>query len=315
MAYKVYKLEFTTGVHFGKRSIEDAEYSLAADTIFSALCHEFIKQGQEVLDDFIHKVKEGKLKLSDAFPYIGDTYYLPKPMWHVETQNDEGDSVIKKAYKNLKYIPAEQFDNYMKGCLDVLGEEEKMQQGLGSSCLKVSASIRGEEETVPYHIGVYYFKEKSGLYFIVYYEEEEDLWLLEDCLEALSFAGIGGRRTSGLGRFELNSDHGKFPKEILEKLDVTTGKVYMSLSVGLPREEELDGAIEGARFSLIKRSGFIASQNYASTLQRKKDMYMLKSGACFENRYEGDVYDVSTGEERGHAVYRYGKPLFMEVIS
>ena len=46
MEYKIYKLQFTTGVHLGKRSLEDAGYTLCADTIFSAMCHEFVKQGE-----------------------------------------------------------------------------------------------------------------------------------------------------------------------------------------------------------------------------------------------------------------------------
>ena len=167
MAYKVYKLEFTTGVHFGKKSLEDAEYSLAADTLFSALCHEFIKQGQEAFESFLEKIKSGKIKFSDAFPYIGDTYYLPKPMWRMEAQKEKGDSNIKKAYKNLKYIPAEQFTDYMDGKLDVKTENSRFQTELGANLLRVSASVRGEDETKPYHVGVYYFKENCGLYFIV----------------------------------------------------------------------------------------------------------------------------------------------------
>lgn len=309
MAYKVYKLKFTTGVHFGRRTLEDAECTLGADTLFSALCHEFVKQG--VLDDFLEKAKMGKIKLSDAFPYIGQTYYLPKPMWHVKAQNEKGDSVIKKAYKSLKYIPAEQFTNYMCGEMDVREEVRRFQNELGTSCLKVSASVRGEIETKPYHVGVYYFKEDCGLYFIVYYEEETDLWMLEECLEVLAFTGIGGRRNAGLGRFELH--FGKLPADILQKLDSVTGKIHMNLSVSLPKEEELDAAMEHARFSLVKRSGFVASATYGDTQMRKKDLYMMKAGSCFENTYQGDIYDVSVYGR--HPVYRYGKPLFLEVIS
>ena len=38
---------------------------------------------QETADRFLRKVKEGSLLLSDAFPVIGDTYFLPKPFYSV----------------------------------------------------------------------------------------------------------------------------------------------------------------------------------------------------------------------------------------
>ena len=46
MVYQLYKLEFLNNVHFGKNSLNDAEISFSADTLFSALCIEALKSGE-----------------------------------------------------------------------------------------------------------------------------------------------------------------------------------------------------------------------------------------------------------------------------
>ena len=40
MEYRIYKLGFSTAVHFGSGSLTDIGNQLLADTIFSALCQE-----------------------------------------------------------------------------------------------------------------------------------------------------------------------------------------------------------------------------------------------------------------------------------
>lgn len=307
MDYRVYRLEFQGAVHFGRNRLEDSEYVFCADTLFSALCHEALKQGQDVMESFCQYVREDELLLSDTFPYVGNTYYLPKPMKRIRTEDSKGDSVIKKAYKKLKYIPAEQLEIYLRGEYDVLNSQKISE--LGDFEMKVSAAVRGEEETRPYRIECYYYKEGNGLYLIVGYKNPRAVQLTEELLEGLMFSGIGGKRSAGLGRFRLRS--GKLPSDIYNRLG-KDGKQYMTLSVSLPMEEEMEDALTGAEYLLCKRSGFVASEKYAQEQRRKKDLYVLKAGACVKAWYRGDLYDVS--EEGGnHPVYRYAKPMFMEV--
>lgn len=307
MKYKMYKMKFQSPIHLGKQSLEDGEYAFCADTLFSALCQEAVRMGESVLQEFYLCVKKGELLLSDAFPFVGDTYYLPKPIKQIETEGKQGDSKLKKAYKKLRYIPMEAITDYLQGCFDV-SKGQRLEE-LGKFEMKVSASIRGEEETVPYRVGTYYYKEGNGLYFIIGYRDEQIVNLFEQLLKCLSFSGIGGKRASGMGRFTCCSE--KIPVDFLKRLE-NNGKEYMSLSVSLPRDEELDEVLQDAEYLLCKRSGFVASENYAEQQMRKRDLYVLKTGSCFKTKYEGDVYDVS-GKAGSHPVYRYAKPIFMEV--
>ena len=104
MEYKIYKLTFPNGVHFGKNSLESTQYVFQADTFFSSLCIEAIHRGEESLERLLAYVKQDKLAFSDALPYIGKEYYIPKPMLHIEN-NNQGDSVIKKAFKKMAFVP------------------------------------------------------------------------------------------------------------------------------------------------------------------------------------------------------------------
>ena len=83
------------------------------------------------------------------------------------------------------------------------------------------------------------------------------------------------------------------------------------LSVALPKEDELESALDKASYQLLKRSGYVASENYADEWKKKKDLYVFSAGSCFEQRFEGDIYDVSDNGK--HPVYRYAKALFLGV--
>ena len=134
MKYLVYKLIFRTGVHFGKGMLNEAGEVFMADTLFSALCIEALKSN--CLDEFYQIVKEGKLLLSDGFPYIKETLYIPKPMVRLEY---EDDVTSRKKWKNLRYVPIESLNEYLNGKLDV-EKESVLLNNLGSMqvCQKIS---------------------------------------------------------------------------------------------------------------------------------------------------------------------------------
>lgn len=307
MNYRLYKLAFPGAVHFGKRNLSEGECSCCADTLFSALCQEAQKIGGHAMEELYRYAKEGRLLFSDLFPYMGDDCYIPKPMRRIEVAERSGDSVVKKAFKKLKYIPMDQLSRYLNGTYDVLHAASL--SDLGHFEMKTAVSLRGEAEPAPYRVGVYSYKQGNGLYLIVGYQEESAWKLAEDLLERLSFSGIGGKRSSGLGRFELL--FGKLPEDFCRRL-TADGARYMSLSVSLPRGEELEEALQDAEYLLGKRSGFVASERYAPEQTRKKDLYVFQAGSCFSARFQGDVYDVSGGGG-AHPVYRYAKPMLMEV--
>ena len=92
MEYKLYRLEFPNGVHFGKNSLENAQITLRDDTLFSSLYLEALRYGRA--DELLESAGNGRLKLSDAFPFKGGQYFLPKPMMWSKARRNQGDSGI-----------------------------------------------------------------------------------------------------------------------------------------------------------------------------------------------------------------------------
>ena len=131
---------------------------------------------------------------------------------------------------------------------------------------------------------------------------EDTFW---DVLDMLSFSGIGGKRSSGLGRFSVEKMV-SVDGEHFENPDAVNG--YLLLSTALPKEEEMESVLEGAEYLLEKRSGFIQSQSFGEQQRKKCNQYFFKAGSHFTKRFSGDIYQVA--EDGKHPVYRYGKPLF-----
>ena len=163
-----------------------------------------------------------------------------------------------------------------------------------------------------YAVEVFKYKSGSGLYFFVSYEDEKDFETVHKLMESISYTGLGGKISAGYGKFRLSIDTPG--KDIVKNFEnVGNYKDIMSLSLCLPREEELEDSLTDASYTVVKKSGFVASSNYAKTFRKKKDIYMLEVGSVYKNTFKGDIYDVSEANTGAHPVYRYGIPFFMGV--
>jgi CRISPR-associated RAMP protein, csm4 family len=340
MNHSIIRFSFSTPVHFGKSKLEDGEMCFSADTLFSALFLEAMKKGKEKL--LLEYVKEEKLLFTDAFPFSVKQegskgkkeycYFLPKPMCPVERGEEEGrekeHSILKKAYKKLKYLSMDSLSDYVEGKLDPL--EELKKQNFGSFFSQEMVRILEDEDNLPYRVEQFQFAEDAGLYCIFSTEDKDVEDFLIDLLESLSYVGIGGKRASGKGKFSITT--GALGEEIAEKIklagevkedDLSSARVdspikktkessYLLLSSAMAKaEEDLESILEDASYLLQKRSGFIYSESYAKEQRRKKDFYSFQAGSCFKKPFSGDIFDVSDGGN--HPVYRYGKAVFMEI--
>lgn len=304
MEYTGFKLAFSTSVHFGNGSLENSDNKIYADTIFSALCHEAVKL--ECIEELVSYVKNEKIKLSDAFPFIGDSYYIPKPMITIESERNIDD---KKKAKKLEFINVNLIDEYLDGSMDIKRESEIL-SNLGKSDIITRAVIQTNEDTKPYSVGTYLFSEGAGLYLIVGYRDEDALNMITKLLRSLSYVGIGGKVSSGLGKF--NSEQVKLPVSITDKIKrAEESSSVMSLSVGMCDDMELENVCENSNYILSKRSGFINSSTYSDNIVKKQDFYLFRAGSVFSRPFKGLIKDVSIKGK--HPVYRYANPIFMEV--
>ena len=308
MRFKIYKLHFKGAVHFGEGGLITSADTLMADTLFGALCSEAAMQGDGILEKLVDHAKAGDLLISDGLPYIGQEFYVPKPVVEVQGR-EEGDSKIKKALKKLRYIPSDKMDSYLRGEMDIAAEASRFHEGFSASDMIEKVTVPEDEVTRPYAVAVKRYKEGSGLYLCVGHNDEEVRELFEMLLEQLSYSGIGGERSSGYGRFEWTAAE---DEELSSRLIKTDAEKYMSLSVCLPNDSELDEVVEEASYMTVRRGGWVSSVTYADTLRKKKEIYMLAAGSVFDRKFDGDIYDVSDGGR--HPVYRYGKPMLIAIM-
>lgn len=310
MSERVVKLAFRSPVHFGNGRLADGAYVCDAATIFSALYIEALRMG--CAGELLEAAKEGELCLSDAHPYIGDTLYVPKPVGQVDPlalSSDgltERDPRARKAAKKLTHLPLSRLSDYKDGRLDCAGELERFTLGVSSLRTNVNLSRKHGQDAEPYHVGSFSFAPDAGLYVII-----RGSYDVMPIFDQLGYSGIGGKRSSGYGRFDCQVTE---TEDVRILSDSGSGEVpLMLLSSAAPAFCELDNdLLEGAGYRLIRKGGFVQSVTHSKTPQKKRDLYVFAAGSVFRHAFEGDVFDVNA-TPGSHAVYRYARAMWMEV--
>lgn len=305
MNYKIYKLYFRTGLRNGEGNLESNSVEIPSDILFSAIVNEAAAMDLEICENLIANFKNRSLKISDAFPFIEEEYLLPKPL--ISFKNNTGELYERKLYKKIKHIPISNFSEFVNGNSNP-EEILKKTKNLGKNQVDSKFRDNGDDSEI-YSISYFRFNENAGLYFILGFENNLDA-KFEEILTALSFTGIGGRKTSGLGGFEIEKRN--LPEEFQNKIDTENAKMLISTSMA--KETELEKIDENANYSLLRRGGFIYSEDrtaaYAPT-KRKRTMHFFKSGSIFNRQFDGDIFRVE--ENFVHPVYRYGVAMWLEV--
>ena len=316
MNYSLFKLQFQTAVHFGlydsALSLHSSGDHFYADTLFSALCHMAGDLwGDAGVRQLCGYVFDGKLRLSDSMPWCADRLYLPKPFVHAESRN-EVPAQLRKQIKKLAWIEIGAFSQFADS-LHGGGIFQPRQVKFGSDDEQTRVSLHSDPPT-PYQVGTYQFRSDCGLYFIAGCENDEVETCLTKLVEVLAFSGIGGKTSSGLGRFEfLKTPVKDSADQQLKWLHNALGNDHapgqLLLTTSLPTDDELDRAMEGASFQMIRRGGFANASG--DTFYKKQTQYFLTAGSLLRSRFDGALYQV--GNSGSHPIFRYAVPIFLGV--
>ena len=324
MNYFLCKLNFTTSLHIGDsesaRSLDTSCMTICADTLFSALCHTALTaDGKEGIDKLVGYTLTNQLRFSDLHPFAGKRIFLPKPyITPGEYRENSVNIKDRKKMKKLTHLPLDMLDDFLaslKGEKDF--DLDKAVCSFGDHYITTKASIRGNEKTMPYSIGLFSFNKDCGLYLIIAYDSEEVLNYVLRLLKLLSFSGIGGKISSGYGKFEIiekiKLDETDSPDltRLNQLLQDDKANSYLLLTSSLPNDEELKETMEGSSYSLIRRGGFIQSNSSKAGIFKKHTQYFFSSGSVFLKKYQGNLYLVS--HHYDHPVYRYAKPIFLGI--
>ena len=308
MTHCLFKLKFSSPVHFGTgdraHSVESCRMNFAADTLFSALCHTAAMTGE--IDRLVELVKKRRLMFTDAFPYSSDELWLPRAMLTPKTERS-GDPSVRKKLKKLAYIPASRYTRFIDGSPDP--DTAKNDFGRASVCTKAAI---GEDEASPYPVGIFTFHESCGLWFAVGYEQTDDRIFVERLVKLTGLSGIGGKISSGYGKFTLSEviasgDTRKSPAAVFGLLTKKSGR-FITLTTAIVGDTELDDVISGAKYQLVRRGGYAFTDRCDSIL-KKQTGYLFAAGSSFERGFAGELLDV--GNAMPHPIWRYGIPIFI----
>ena len=323
------KMNFQDALHIGRGAdeLDKTATTYGSDALKSALFAMGLPYN-EVWSTSPRKFFEG-FRISSAFPFCGNTMFLPKPLgmkFKFEGTNEMGEA--KKA-KKIGYVAQSVFVQWMQQPDATITVQENQvgdnaflfdADTVGSKFIftdvqqRVAVSADGSADTRPFYFERMYFTESSGLYFLIEFLDQALKPAILHALQLLSEAGIGTDRTVGNGHFEISP-----PEEF--KLP-TSKKQHLQMGLGLylPTQNELKAIdLKESSWGLIKRGGYMAAaQNDEHRSLRKNSIYFFTEGSAFKSseplkgKYE-DLRPKNWNDDTLHPIWRCGMPLFINL--
>lgn len=324
--YTVFKLQFQTPLHIGLgRSAYDSSSSeLHSDTLSSALAALKAQHGASASEVFSFMKQ---IAVSSAFPYVGDSYYLPRPKSVDQIEIKGRDATeFRKKLKDVQYINSQDWSRFLNG--EVPQVEESQLHGsflteVGEDFKapyrkqvnqRVSVSRSGEDDADPFYFEWMYFDStiNCGLYIIVETSDEKTLTEVQLLLEELGETGLGTDKSVGGGQF-------KVARSSIELPDIADSNGYVSLSLFLPSTEELELIdMKQSSYGLLLRGGYMAGSVQEKFRHLwKKSIYMFEAGSSIVSSQQltGQIVDLRPewNDNKIHPVYRSGKALMIPI--
>ena len=268
-------------------------------------------------------------------------YYLARPAKFPLNYPDE-DLSFFKSYKKLKYLPIDIWQRWYQGEGFLAADrEELIEQNKTKDTDKAlkragvfdysktyavgtqpKVSIdRHTATTNFYHTGFTQFhwgknsdgiEKRSGLYFLIYFPEHDQKLenKLKAALNLLGEEGLGGERSSGAGRFEVEY-WGELPTETWQEVVNFKAQHYCLLSL-FWRDSLTEDFLDDSSYELIERGGWIGSPFSGRQLRRKK-VHMFAEGSVFTSKPLGQLADVTPDGFNKHPIYRSGISLSIPI--
>nr|NQU94492.1 type III-A CRISPR-associated RAMP protein Csm4 [Bacteroidota bacterium] len=263
--------------------------------------------------------------VSSAFPFSRNLLFFPKPMAKLPVSENPEDSKLPKKLKKVEFLEKQVFEkvlnkqeiNVAEDCFNdsfmTDGKNDQLPFYQKEVQQRVMVPRDGAGDSIPYYIDRIWFKEGSGLFFIIETGKEESI--IKACLRYLSDTGFGTDKSVGNGQFRL-------PEPIFENIDVELPEdadKQVSLSLYCPAKEEINHSmLDESSYNLEKRGGYMAgSSNDEFRHLRKKQVYMFSCGSVFpQARLAGKITDIRPewNTQDMHPVYRDGRGFFLPLL-
>ena len=330
---KIVKLCFRSAIHLGENvsgiGIEESQLIAHSDTLFSCLINSYaqLHSGNLSAVDKLLKLfckGEPPFRITSAFPFettynSGIVYYLPKPLVDPPEFYSWAKQKYGKLVRNTQLVQISTFQNWLTGEEVDLSALEK--QNIGGFCTREirpqHARDRLTDATNIYHEGLTHFHRGAGLYFLV---ELNNMNLNEfkAMLKQAGMNGLGGRRSSGKGVFDVTENTISELDDNWQNLfDLGAQDGFINLSLCLPEPNTIAN-LDPVAYQLVPRKGWCYSS--VDPLQRKRQtVTMFGEGSVFRKQPIGTLADVTPQESNQspgfttHNIYRYGISITLPI--
>lgn len=332
--FNVYKLHFTSPLHIGDNRSDHgiSLKKIQSDTIYAAVTSCLAKLGERIPDD-------GDLgcTISSLFPFYQAgketeaVYFFPKPLKQVLPRLN--DISKAKKVKKVSWLDLDYFKRSINGeslfddgsNITAIKKEFLTNKVIADSFIssqvspRVTVSRLGNEDAIPFYMDRIYFKDYSGLFFII----EGDSTLFEKGLRLLQYEGIGTDRNVGNGYFEYESS-------TIELSIPEVSDSAMSLSIFIPENQELlKDMIQSDKvaYDFVRRGGWITDAPYNTI--RKNVIYAFTPASVFDLKISApecfgkivnlrpsisdDIVESKGLERLSHPIWRCGRSIFIPV--
>jgi CRISPR-associated protein Csm4 len=318
----VARLTFTSAVHLGEPGIglEGCSDFCPSDTLFGALCNAWaLAFGEEDLEKTVLVACINGMppfRLSSAFPYRSEIFYLPRPMippFSTDRRPDERIAIGKQ----IRFVPAEMFPQWLRHRLSVT-DAAAMVEAYDRETAQLSRFAllprlrmdREEGRSNLYFCGVRWYDDQAGLYCFLDIQQDSIATKLQGAFELLGELGLGGERALGCGKFHPTFAAVEAIPALASVLHrpVALSVAWCLLSLYHPSREELQqrirpGSLQG--YEWLERGGWVDSP-FLDRPRRRQTCSMLKEGSVLTFEPWGELVDVTPTEGSPHHVYRYG---------
>lgn len=326
-SFTVYKLHFTSPLHIGDNRLD---YSISMRTIQSDTLYAAVTSCLAMLGIPIPEGGDLGCTISSLFPFYQKdkqaeaVYFFPKPLKNtLPLDNIQYAKKIKK----VAWLDKGYFERMIQGKTLLEGKsviDDVRNEFLTSLPIpekfivsevmpRVTVSRTGEEDAVPFYMDRVYYKDYSGLYFLV----EGDTSLLDKGLELLQHQGLGTDRNVGNGSFVYDTD-------TLELTCPEQADNAVALSLFIPENREELAQMIGSgnvAYDFARRGGWITTPPHLT--MRKNVVYAFTPASVFHVESvtvpfcKGTTVDLNPHvkglDTVEHPIWRNGKAIFVPI--
>ncbi|OQW87215.1 MAG: type III-A CRISPR-associated RAMP protein Csm4 [Thiotrichaceae bacterium IS1] len=334
MNTRAYRLHFTAPLHLddkGTGFYQHADALIHSDTLSAAILSAWAQLDPDPQRKE-ERFKTPPFKVSSAFPYFGNQYFLPRPINSRAISLPSEQLQLNKKIKKIKYLETTLWQtvvankNFWQNLATNLDTEKSDYVILAGGLLMERKAIspyliKGDSQSFKlwetetqtrvvmnratgstvdgglFDFTRIHYHPNSGLYFLVQLEsgQQPDF---EAALAWLGDSGIGSDRACGNGLFEWK------PAEQFRLPQVTSP---MALSLVLPNPEDCqkDDWLKDSAYELIKRGGWVTGTGW-----RKPAVWMFGEGSCFVQSLQGKIETLGNHPD-GYPIYRDGRGFFV----